>query len=213
MITLPMSAPSSALSYIHSLLDETIDIARRRERETLPSLLDKTDGAIVIFGAGRLARMCHEALTSMGRRIHAFCDNEPSCVGKVIQGTPVLSPATAIAEAGDNSLFVVAIWSGTGTDSMADRLAYLVEHGCRHITTFPAILWACEKSMLPFYSQESPADVLRNRESLLTLAELLEDESSLQVLASSLERRLLGKFTKNAISSPQYFPAEIVRPI
>jgi FkbM family methyltransferase len=198
---------------VRSLLNEPIESARVREGSTLSSLVSESDGTVVIFGAGKLGMMCYEALKAKGIYIRAFCDNSPSLLGTRLQDVPVLSPEAAIAEAGETALFVVAIWSGTGTDFMADRLAFLKKSGCRHVTTFPAVLWANGKRLLPFYSLELPTDVLSNREHFFSLAELLEDELSLLVLEASLKRRLFGQFPRTSITSPQYFPADIFRPI
>jgi FlaA1/EpsC-like NDP-sugar epimerase len=60
---------------------------------------------IVSFGAGNLGRRIARAVNPI-----LICDSNPSLWGRVVEGTPVESPKTAIQRYPD-ATFVVAIWN------------------------------------------------------------------------------------------------------
>jgi FkbM family methyltransferase len=205
-----MSASSGHLGEIERLLAESPDDAARRERETWQTLLRQTDGGVVLFGAGRLGKLCAHGLQLAGVPLRAFCDRNAALHGTLQNGLEVLAPEEAARRFGSSALFVVAIWTGTAKESMVERLNWLRGLGCRHVTTYAPLVWACAPDETPFHSFDLPTRVLARAGEWKKLAHLLADGESQRVLLTALRQRLLGEFDAQPPASDQYFPADIL---
>lgn len=197
-----MSSPSQ----IEKLLAETESAAAERERTMFAAQLGATDGSVVLFGAGRLGRLCARSLGRAGVPLRAFCDRNPRLHGSTVDGVSVLSPEEAAAKHGARALFVVAIWTGSARESMVERLHWLEALGCRCVVPYSALVWAHGAGEVPFHSFERPSAILAAAAEIRALAESLTDEVSQGVLARDLERRLLGRFSAVTPAPDQYFP-------
>ncbi|MDD2762745.1 MAG: FkbM family methyltransferase [Opitutaceae bacterium] len=200
----------TTLEEIHAFLAEPVAAAAERERRTFPALLAGTDGSVVLFGAGRLGRLCARALRRGGVTLHAFCDRNPQLHGDTVEGAVVMSPEEAAHRFGTSALFVVSIWTGTARESMAERMDFLRRLGCRFVANYAALVWAHGRAETPFHSFDLPSRVLENAPALRDLARLLSDQTSLQTLLAALRQRLHGEFDSAPPAADQYFPREVV---
>ncbi len=199
------------LEEIHALLAEPIAAAAERERRTFAELQQGTDGSIVLFGAGRLGRLCARGLRHAGVALRAFCDRNPELHGEKVEGAPVVSPEEAAEQFGESALFVVSIWTGTARESMVERLAYLRQLGCRHVAAYPPLVWAHGRNETPFHSFDLPTQVLAAAPSIRQYAGMLADPESLRTLAAALRQRLRGEFDAAPPATDQYFPRDLIR--
>ena len=194
---------------IERLLAEPLAPAAQRERETFRHELSRSDGTVVVFGAGRLGRLCGRALQRGGVPLRAFCDGNAQRQGVVQDGVEIISPAEA-ARRFPQALFVVAIWTGTARETMLERLAYLQQLGCAHVTSYAALVWAHGAEEAPFHSFDLPTRTLAAAAPLRELAARLADDASRRVLWVALRQRLRGIFDATAPAAEQYFPGDIV---
>lgn len=198
------------LRTIESFLEEPVSEAEVRERHALGRLIATAGGGIVLFGAGRLGRRCADLLRRGGLLPLAFCDNNPALEGTQLDGVPVLSPRAAARQFGSTALFVVAIWTGTSSEPLSAKLAFLESQGCMHVTTFPLVFWAFGAAWESHYTLSRPSSVLSHAEPLSRLALALCDVESLKCLEDELSRRLHGQFSTSAPAPAQYFPEDLV---
>jgi FkbM family methyltransferase len=195
---------------IEALLSEPASAARERERNTLVNLLRETDGSVVLFGAGRLGRLCAKSLRRGGLTLRAFCDSNPVLHGTAVEGVEVMSPEQAARLYGDSALFVVAIWTGAARESMAERMAFLRGMGCRTVDTYAPLGWAHGDKEVPFHSFDLPARTLGRGSEIGRLTALLADDPSRKTLLAALRQRLRGEFDADPPVADQYFPPDLV---
>jgi len=201
---------ASDLREIEDLLAEPVAAAAERERTTFAEQLRTGDGAVVLFGAGRLGQLCVRALARAGVPLRAFCDGNSLLQGTTVAGVEVLAPADAARRFG-GALFVVAIWTGTARESMPERVAFLRGLGCAHVTSYAPLVWAHGAEEAPFHSFDLPTRTLAAAALLRELALRLADDASRRVFLAALRQRLRGIFDATAPAAAQYFPADIVR--
>jgi len=200
----------TTLEEIYELLTEPVVAASARERQTFPTLLQATDGSVVLFGAGRLGRLCARALRRGGLTLRAFCDSNPVLHGTAVEGVEVMSPTQAARLYGDSALFVVAIWTGAARESMAERIAFLRGLGCRAVGTYAPLGWAHGDKEVPFHSFDLPERILGRAPEIGRLAALLADDPSRRTLLAALRQRLHGEFDVGPPVADQYFPPDLV---
>lgn len=196
---------------IERLLAEPVAAAAERERTSFAEALSRSDGTVVLFGAGRLGQLCARALRRAGVPLRAFCDGNEALHGMIREGVAVTDPAEAAQRFGPESLFVVAIWTGTARESMVERIAWLQGLGCRQIVTYAPLLWAHGRDEVPFHSFDLPTRTLANAEEIRRLANMLGDDESQRVLLAALRQRLCSEFDDRAPAADQYFPGDLVR--
>ncbi len=201
---------ASDLREIEDLLAEPVAAAAERERTTFAEQLRTSDGAVVLFGAGRLGQLCARALARAGVPLRAFCDGSSRLHGTTVEGAEVLAPAEA-ARRFPQALFVVAIWTGTARESMLERVAFLRGLGCAHVTSYAPLVWAHGAEEAPFHAFDLPSRTLAAAAPLRELAVRLADDASRRVFLAALRQRLRGIFDATAPAAAQYFPADIVR--
>jgi FkbM family methyltransferase len=201
---------ASDLREIEEFLAEPVAAAAERERTTFAEQLRTSDGAVVLFGAGRLGQLCARALARAGVPLRAFCDGSSRLHGTTVEGAEVLAPAEA-ARRFPQALFVVAIWTGTARESMLERVAFLRGLGCAHVTSYAPLVWAHGAEEAPFHSFDLPTRTLAAAAPLRELAVRLADDASRRVFLAALRQRLRGIFDATAPAAAQYFPADIVR--
>jgi FkbM family methyltransferase len=201
---------ASDLREIEDLLAEPVAAAAERERTTFAEQLRTSDGAVVLFGAGRLGQLCARALARAGVPLRAFCDGSSRLHGTTVEGAEVLAPAEA-ARRFPQALFVVAIWTGTARESMLERVAFLRGLGCAHVTSYAPLVWAHGAEEAPFHAFDLPSRTLAAAAPLRALAAHLGDDASRRVLWTALRQRLHGDFDAAAPAAEQYFPGDIIR--
>lgn len=202
-------SPPSVRDCINELLAEPLATAMRRERETWPALRRGTNGSVVLFGAGRLGRLCARALRGGGLTLRAFCDSNPKIHGTTIEGALVISPEVAVRRYGASALFVVAIWTGTARESMVERMTFLRGLGCRFVANYAPLVWALGRDEIPFHSFDLPSGVLAHAPALRELVRMFADRGSLATLVAILRQRLRGEFDEAPPAADQYFPPDV----
>jgi FkbM family methyltransferase len=205
-----MPTVDTARERIAELLAEPVAAAAKRERTSWAAIRRGTDGSVVLFGAGRLGRLCARALRRAGVPLRAFCDRNAALRGTTVEGAVVLSPEEAVRQYGASALFVVSIWTGTARESMVERVAFLRGLGCHFVATYAPLVWAHGGEETPFHSFDLPSRVLAHSQAIRQLTELLTDPASLQTLLAVLRQRLRGEFDSAPPASDQYFPREVV---
>lgn len=196
---------------IERLLAEPVAAAAERERTRFSESLNRSDGTVVVFGAGRLGQLCARALRRAGVPLRAFCDGNDALHGTIREGVTVTDPKDAAHRFGHESLFVVAIWTGTARESMLERIAWLKALGCRQIVTYAPLVWAHGRDEVPFHSFDLPSRTLSNADKIRRLATMLGDDESQRVLLAALRQRLRNEFDDRAPAADQYFPRDLVR--
>ena len=196
---------------IDELLSEPVASAEEREKKTFAGQLANSDGTVVLFGAGRLGRLCARSLRRGGVPLRAFCDGNVARRGTSPEGAEVLAPEEAARRFG-SSLFVVAIWTGTARENMHERLAYLRGLGCRLVVPYPALVWAHGREEIPFHSFDLPSRILTHQAELAEMGSLLADDESLHTYEQELTRRLRGEFVGTPPAADQYFPRDLISP-
>ncbi|HEU5079593.1 MAG TPA: FkbM family methyltransferase [Opitutaceae bacterium] len=205
------SISSEALSEIDALLSESVAEARIRESSIFHEQLVIAGRKVVIFGAGRLGRLCARACDRAGIELAAFCDSNPTLSGISIDGIRVLQPADAALRFGKTALFIVAIWTGTAAQSMTERVRFLRSLGCDKVEPYSSLLWAYGGTEVPFHAFHNPSEILSHAPEIRKLASLLSDAESVQVLSEHLRRLLLGVFPDSPPAPDQYFPDNVLR--
>lgn len=197
---------------IHALLAEPITDAQQREAATFANQLSTCHSNIVLFGAGMLGRKVLSALAQIGIRPVAIADNNIQLHGTEIGSVSITSPSAAAERWGSTALFIVTIYRSTGDGGMADRIRFLKELGCSHVTTFVQLGWTCEH-ILPHFAAERPSRILLHRDALMRVEDLWADDISREVFYEQLTWRLGGDFSRLRSPAPdQYFPRDILRP-
>jgi FkbM family methyltransferase len=160
--------------------------------------------SIVILGAGNLGRRVARAI-----RPPAFCDNNPSRQGTMIDGIPVISPKAAI-EQYPEATFVVAIWNPSRTEGMTDRIAQLKSLGARNIIPFTALFPQHGDLLLPHFLWERPDYYGAHKEEIARARALLDAKG--QEEFDRQMRLRMGDHCGQVIDPGiQYFPDDLFR--
>jgi len=199
-------------SELENLLSESIESARKREQSAFDSMAAPFEKSLIIFGAGNLGKKTMHALRKTGIKLHAFSDNNSELWRSEIEGVPVLSPSDAAIRYGKNSVFVVTIWRGEGTDTMAERCEPLRKLGCTRVVSFGALFWKFPDLFLPHYCLDLPHKVLEKADEIRRAFKLFEDFSSQREFVEQIRWRLWLDFDAlpRPVSHKIYFPHDLV---
>jgi FkbM family methyltransferase len=200
-------------SAVESLLAESVDAARTRERRTFDDLAGTRARSIVLFGAGGLGRRCLAGLRRQGVEPLAFADNNPRLWGSTIDGVTVLSPEEAAARFSTTAAFVITIWGARGSDRMTDRVQALRLLGCETVIPFGPLAWRYPDGILPHYGVDLPHKLLEQAADVLRAFDLWSDEASKREYLAQLRWRLFFDFEGLGPPSVEtiYFPPDIIR--
>ncbi len=144
----------------------------------------------------------------------AFCDNNPLLWGEKVEGVRVFSLPEAAAKYGRDAVFVITIWGGRATDTMADRERQLRGVGCERITHFGLLYWKHGDAFFPHYAANAAHHLLEQRDDVSTCAALWSDDFSRREYMAQLRWRLHFDFDGLAapVPGPIYFRDEF-RPL
>lgn len=195
------------------LLGETIGSAHERARTAFFRSPGASLERLVLFGAGSMGRRVLAELRTRGVEPLCFADSNRTRWGQQIEGVEILGPAQALKHFGSEVTFLITIWSGTGTDGMADRVAQLKALGGRTVVPFLPFFWMFPESLLPFYAVDLPEKILAQAEHIRTAFSLLADEPSQREFIAQLRFRLLGDFLSlsKPVTGSFYFRNELFR--
>ncbi|MEI8366732.1 MAG: FkbM family methyltransferase [Parachlamydiaceae bacterium] len=200
------------LTELEMLLSESKASAKQREQSTFDEMTTPFQNSLVIFGAGNIGKKTMRALRLAGIEPHAFSDNNSALWGSEIEGVTVLSPSEAANRYGKNSAFVVTIWRGEGTDTMAERCEPLRQLGCNKVVDFGAVFWKFPDLFLPHYSFDLPHKVLEQADEIRSAFKLFEDLDSQKEFIAQIRWRLWLDFDglPRPVQHEIYFPQDLV---
>lgn len=195
------------------LLSEPLDQARTRAVETWPAI--SNGKKLVLFGAGQLGRSAHRKLSMLGYEVVAFCDNNPTLWGQMVQGVAILSPASAAERFAATIPFVVSIWRAEGTHRFLDTRYQLKALGIHSVIHLGAVFWHHPETFLPYFTIDLPHKVLESALDVLKAYDLLEEPESQQEFTAQIGWRLSLDFEwlRPPCPDPEYFISSIFPPI
>lgn len=166
---------------------------------------------VVLMGAGGLGRRALAGMRRHGLEPLAFVDNGPGRHGTTVDGVRVLSAAAAAREFGRTAAFVVTIWGAHHRHRFAQSRDQLRQLGCDVVFPFPPLFWKFAEALLPFYLQDLPSRVLRQREDVKRGFEVWEDGASRAEYVAQVRFRLDSDFDglSHPVDHPQYFPSDL----
>jgi FkbM family methyltransferase len=204
---------SSLLLELENLLEKPIASVIDYESSLFDQLLEKSQGQIVLFGAGNLGKKCLSGLRSVGIEPVAFVDNNSAIWNTKIERIDVLSPENAALKYGQNALFLVTIWSPGRNRSFIILKNQLHQLGCLNIAFFITLFWKYPTLFLPYYCIDLPHKIYEQVDDVIAVFYFLKDNYSKKQYLNQLKWRILLDF--NSLSSSkeiQYLP-QILLPL
>ena len=197
---------------LERLLSEDIATAKRREQSTFDELASPFNQSLVLFGAGNLGRKTLRGLRSAGIEPLGFADNTEAIWGKTVDGLPVFSPKEAAERFGNSAAFIMTIWRGEGTDTMAERCQPLLDLGCAKVLNFGVVFWKFPQAFLPHYSFDLPHKILEHSDEVMRAFELWVDDASRKEFVAQIRWRLTLDFDglPRPVKHEIYFPDDLV---
>ena len=203
---------NTAASQLETLLAESPRAMIERERLTFDQLAAPFEKSLVLFGAGGLGKKTLRGLRLLGIEPLGFADNNPDLWGTEIGGVKVLSLPDAVKKFGQTAAFVVTIWKGEATDTMADRCGQLSILGCPRVIPFGFLYWKYPEVFLPHYAFDLPHKVCEQADAVRRAFSLWSDDASRNEYIAQLRWRLLLDF--DALPPPVaheiYFPDDLL---
>jgi FkbM family methyltransferase len=200
-------------AHLDTLLAETPDDARERERTAFDREIDPFGRSIVLFGAGNMGRRILARLREDGVEPHALADNNPASWGKTIDGLPVLRPEDAATRFGRSAAFIVTIYNRW--HNFPDTRAQLQALGCAKVLSVLSFRWKHHDSFLPHYRDDLPHKVLAHAVAIRRAFDLWSDEPSRREFVAQVRFRLDGRLEglTGPVSGEQYFLDDRVPPM
>lgn len=195
---------------LETLLREGTPALLHRQTTSFDNIAGPYRRAIVLFGAGSLARKIIRFLRRVGIAPLACADSDARKWGTQIDGLEIASPEAVVERYRDKAVFIVAIASPG--HSYVDTSAMLTRFGCERVSPFLPFLWKYADILLPYYSFHVPAYFVRNRKHIVKAFELLADDISRRSFLAQIRLRLRADFHSLPVPLPaQYFPEDILR--
>jgi len=197
---------------LESILAESTDSARARERQAFDQLAGPWAQSVVLYGAGNLGRKVLSGLRKHNVDPIAFADANPSLDRKRVHGVPVFPPEVAARRFGREAVFVVCVWHPDrehGVQDIIDRLSAL---GVERVTSFVPLFWKFADAFLPYFFWELPSKLLAGAGRVRRACEALDDDSR-SLFVSQLHMRTSANFADAGPLSrlPAYFPTDLFR--
>lgn len=202
------------LSAIDRWLGEHVAAMAAEETTRFDAWLADLRGPLIVYGAGGLGRKLARGLAAEGVAVSAFADSNPAVWGATAEGLPILSPDSAVAEAGTGGGFVIATWS-LGTESRnADIRESLHRRGVTNTIFFTAPFWRYPQRFLPHYRLDLPSKLLAARPQVIQAARLFTDRSSRDEFFTQLRMLVTDTFTERSYGTPgpTYFARDLLAP-
>jgi FkbM family methyltransferase len=185
-----MRNPNTIPAEIDSLLSEGIPTAMDRERYAFDLASVPFGQKVVVHGAGRFGRLILSGLRQRGIEPIAFTDNNPLLYGESVEGVRVISPHEGAEKFGRSAAFVVAVWNGTASDRMGDRIAQLTELGCERVVPAGLLCWKYPDVFLPYYPLDLPHKALLDKNRARAAFKLFADDASRAEYLAQMRFRL-----------------------
>jgi FkbM family methyltransferase len=198
---------------LETLLAETAQSARLREKNAFDELATPFERSLILFGAGGFGKRTLAGLRKVGIEPLAFADNNSSLWGSSVDGLPVISPQGAAERFGRSAAFVITIWNGHLQDRTSARARQLTGLGCCRVIPFGFLYWKYPHAFLPFYPLDLPHKVLAQADSVMAAFRLWEDDLSRREYLAQVRFRLLLDLDSMTLpdTSAHYFPQDVYR--
>jgi FkbM family methyltransferase len=176
-------------------------------------LIGEAGQNVLLYGAGNLGRRTLEGLRRVGAAPLAFVDASPAAQGSEIDGVTVLSPAAAAQKFGATAAFVVAVWSPSRPNAIAEISRALRDHGVRSISPFVPLFWRYAEEFLPYFSLDLPHHIFERAEAVQDAFAVFHDATSREQFLLQLSYLLS---TMDSFDLPRkgaggsYFPSDLV---
>jgi FkbM family methyltransferase len=196
---------------LQKLFSESLDDVYKREQSSFDKLAGPFKTSLVLFGAGGLGKKTLAGLRRIGIEPLAFADNNPTLWGKDINGLPVLSLEDASRKFGKSAAFVVTIWKGEATDTMAERQKQLTDLSCEKVIPFSYLYWKYGSVFLPHYAFDMPHKVFEQYEEVRKVFSLWSDDASRREYVAQLKWRMFMDFDglPAPVTHEIYFPDDL----
>ena len=181
--------------------------AEHRRAEIVGRIADRTD--VVLFGAGYLGRHARRDLKATLFRPVAFVDNGPALWGTEIDGLPVLEPAAAAQQFGQDALWLITVYTNS-----------TVINQCRGLgvpwVTCAELSWVLAEPRPPSFIFGTPDQLAVSADQIIDAASVWADADSVAEYLTQVRWRFLLDYS--ALRPPRsmtelYFPGDLVRPL
>ena len=197
---------------LQKLFIETMDDVYRREQYTFDKLAEPFNKSLVLFGAGGLGKKTLAGLRRVGIEPLAFADNNSTLWGKDVNGVQVLSLEEAAKKFGKSAAFIVTIWRGESTDTMAERQKQLTDLNCEKVIPFSYLYWKYNDMFLPHYAFDMPHKVVEQYGEVQKVFSLWSDDASRQEYIAQVRWRMFMDFDglPPPVTHQIYFPDDMI---
>jgi FkbM family methyltransferase len=198
---------------LDSIFSESVEQARRRERDAFDEIAGACAESLILYGAGNLGRIVLRGLRKNNLDAIGFADANSTLCGQKIEGVPVFQPEDAVRKYGGSATFVVCVWHPdlrSGVQNIMDQLAAM---GAARVLPFVYLFWKHADSFLPHYFWELPSKYLTQQTAIRRAFESFDEEASRVQFIADLELRTRGLFRGRPLprTDKQYFPSELFR--
>jgi FkbM family methyltransferase len=190
--------------WLNEVLSESIEDAIKRRNSAFSEIFLEKNKKVILFGAGSIGRKLNNYLRSEGIKPIAFVDNDSTKQSTIIDGTPVFSPAEAVAMHGNQCLFIITAWSAKF--SFREAKSQLEKLDVKNVVHGLFLMWSDSAQLLPNYALDYPEKILKESEEIKKAFSLLADVESREIFLEHLQLRLFGDF--EAVQDPQPWPPQ-----
>lgn len=197
------------LNQFTDLTREDFNELVQRSNNDIQAKLERSQGKVVLFGAGRLGEHIIKCARNAGLSVSAFVDNNPDKWGNLFDGIEIISPAESISRFADNNLFVITVFTS------APVWVQLRNLGVEPVS-FARLSWLYPEQFPPFGWVQLPDTIHQNAKKLCeTLSVWTDEESRIEFLelirwCSTLEPEILRPHspTENTYFADDLFKLE-----
>jgi len=193
---------------LDELLAETPEATAARVATAFDRIAAPYQNRVIVFGTGYLGKLAHSGLRTAGVEPLAFCDNNSSLWGTIIEGSPVLSPAEAAARYKDDAAFVVAIYNSSRPQQQLRDL------GCTRVVPYPILFWKHWRDMPKEDRLELPQQILQWADDMRPAYDLLSDDTSREEFRAQIRWRCLLDYAclpAPHAAADMYYPPDLFR--
>ena len=182
-----MSCIEQALNEVFAI---RIDVLRSARRRRWREILQKSQGKLVVFGAGELGLKTIDGLLAEGIEPLAVLDNRASNELQEVRGIPVVSPERYMLHFGTDVLCLIAVYN---TSRPRAQLAML---GFKEIVHCAEAFAGVPKRFLPFVCLDDTDVIFRQANLVRGAFSLMADDESRQAFVMQLRHRLFLDFDR-----------------
>lgn len=141
----------------------------QRANNDIQAKLERSQGKVVLFGAGRLGEHIIKCARNAGLSVSAFVDNNPDKWGNLFDGIEIISPAESISRFADNNLFVITVFTSAPVWVQLRNLGV-------EAVSFARLSWLYPEQFPPFCWVQLPDTIHQNAKKLRETLSVWTDE-------------------------------------